>query len=447
MLSIQTLRERTEDVRRSLADRKSDAPLDRILELDSGRRSLLQDVEAMRAERNTASKAIGGAKDPDERARLIEAQRAVGGRLDDLEGRLREVDTELDGLLLQVPNLPHPDVPVGLEEDAVIVIEGEGTAWERRPEVPRRVADEPMPALEPDRLPHWELGERLGLIDFARGTKLAGSAFYLLRGDGARLQRALITWMLDLHRTRGYEEVYPQALVRPEILVGTGQLPKFADTMFHLEGTDLWLIPTAEVPVTNMYRDEILAEADLPLRYCAYSPSFRREQFSAGREVRGIKRGYQFDKVELVRFTPEGDSWAALDELLDDALEVVRRLGFRFRVIRLATADLTFAAAMTYDIEVWAPGAGEWLEVSSVSNFEAFQARRANLRYRDAGGTVRHLHTLNGSGTALPRVLATLLEQYARADGTIEVPAPLRPYLGGQTSIAARTMKSVPPPA
>lgn len=447
MLSIQTLRERTEDVRRSLANRKSDAPLDRILELDSYRRALLQDVEAMRAERNTASKAIGGAKDPEERARLIEAQRAVGGRLDELEARLREFETELDDLLLRVPNLPHPDVPVGLEEDAVIVIEGEGTAWERRPETPRRVADEPTPDLEPGRAPHWEIGERLGLIDFARGTKLAGSAFYLLRGDGARLQRALITWMLDLHRTRGYEEVYPQSMVRPEILVGTGQLPKFADTMFHLEGTDLWLIPTAEVPVTNMYRDEILAEADLPLRYCAYSPSFRREQFGAGREVRGIKRGYQFDKVELVRFTPEGDSWSALEELLDDALEVVRRLGFRFRVIRLATADLTFSAAMTYDIEVWAPGAGEWLEVSSVSNFEGFQARRANLRYRDAGGTVRHLHTLNGSGTALPRVLATLLEQYALEDGTIEVPPPLRPYLGGQDSIGARTPGSVPPGA
>jgi seryl-tRNA synthetase len=207
--------------------------------------------------------------------------------------------------------------------------------------------------------------------------------------------------------------------------------------MFRLEGTDLWLIPTAEVPVTNMYRDEILPGADLPLRYCAYAPSFRHEQFSAGREVRGIKRGWQFDKVELVRFTPEGESWTALDELLDDALEVVRRLGFRYRVLRLATTDLTFSSAMTYDIEVWAPGAAEWLEVSSVSNFEAFQARRANLRYRDAGGTVRFMHTLNGSGTALPRVLATLLEQYALEDGSVEIPAPLRPYLGGQSIIEA----------
>ncbi len=438
MLSIQTLRERTEDVRRALEQRHTDAPLDRILELDSYRRALLQDVEAMRAERNAASKAIGGAKDPDERQRLIEAQRAVGGQLDELEGKLRDFESELDDLLLQVPNLPHPDVPIGLEEDAVIVIEGDGAAgWERRPESPRRIADEPAPEVAPGATPHWEIGERLGIIDFARGTKLAGSSFYLLRGDGARLQRALIAWMLDLHRTRGYAEVYPQALVRADSLVGTGQLPKFADTMFHLEGTDLWLIPTAEVPVTNMYRDEILAEADLPLRYCAYSPSFRHEQFSAGREVRGIKRGFQFDKVELVRFTAEGGSWTALDELLDDALQVVRGLGFRYRVIRLATADLTFSSAMTYDIEVWAPGAGEWLEVSSVSNFEAFQARRANLRYRDSGGTVRFLHTLNGSGTALPRVLATVLEQYALPDGSIEIPVPLRPYLGGQLAINA----------
>jgi seryl-tRNA synthetase len=355
-----------------------------------------------------------------------------------MEGKLREFETELDALLLQVPNLPHPDVPVGPEDHAVIVIEGDGAAgWERRPDTPRRVADEPNPEVEGGRAPHWELGERLGIIDFARGAKLAGSSFYLLRGDGARLQRALIAWMLDLHRARGYVEVYPQALVRAESLVGTGQLPKFAETMFHLEGTDLWLIPTAEVPVTNMYRDEILAEADLPLHYCAYAPSFRHEQFGAGREVRGIKRGFQFDKVELVRFTAEGESWAALDQLLNDALEVVRHLGFRYRVIRLATADLTFSAAMTYDIEVWAPGAAEWLEVSSVSNFEAFQARRANLRYRDAGGTVRFLHTLNGSGTALPRVLATLLEQYALEDGSIEIPVPLRPYLGGQSAIQA----------
>jgi seryl-tRNA synthetase len=438
MLPLQTLRERTEDVRRSLADRQTEAPLDRILELDTQRRDLLRDVEAMRAERNAAGKRIGAARDADERQRLIEEQRAESGRLDDLEASLKAIEAELEPLLLLVPNIPHPDVPVGLEEDALIVLEGHGAeGWERRLEQPRRVADEPAPEPEPSARPHWDLGEALGIIDFERGVKVAGSQFYLLRGDGARLQRALIAWMLDLHRSRGYEEVYPPAVVRSEMLVGTGQLPKFADTMFHLDGTDLWLNPTAEVAVTNMYRDEILAESDLPRWHCAYSASYRREQFSAGRDVRGIKRGYQFDKVELVKFVPEGTSWEAVEALLDDALEVVRQLGFRYRVLRLATADLTFASAMTYDIEVWAPGAGEWLEVSSVSNFEDFQARRANLRYRDESGTVRYVHTLNGSGIALPRTLATILEQYALEDGSVELPPVLRPYFGGQSSIEA----------
>ena len=438
MLSTQTLRERTEDVRRSLANRRTEAPLDHILELEGQRREQLRDVEALRAERNAASKRIGGARDPEERQQLIETQRAESGRLDALEASLKEVEAALEPLLLLVPNIPHSEVPVGLEEDALIVLEGHGgEGWERRVEVPRRVADEPLPERDASARPHWEIGEALGIIDFERGTKVAGSQGFMLREDGARLQRSLIAWMLDLHRERGYGEVYPQALVRSAMLVGTGQLPKFADTMFHLEGTDLWLTPTAEVPITNMYRDEILSFEDLPRHHCAYSPSFRNEQFSAGRDVRGIKRVYQFDKVELVRFVPEGASWEALEELLDDALEVVRRLGFRYRVLRLATADLTFAAAMTYDIEVWAPGAGEWLEVSSVSNFEDFQARRANLRYRDESGTVRYVHTLNGSGIALPRTLATILEQYALEDGSVELPSVLRPYLGGQSSIEA----------
>jgi seryl-tRNA synthetase len=242
--------------------------------------------------------------------------------------------------------------------------------------------------------------------------------------------------MLEVHREQGYEEIYPPAVVREEMLVGTGQLPKFADTMFHLEGTDLWLNPTAEVPVTNLYRDEIVDAAELPMRYTAYAPSFRREQFSAGAAVRGIKRLYQFDKVEMVRFEDEDSSWAALDVLLDDALEIVRRLGLRYRVLRLATGDLTFSSAMTYDIEVWAPGAQEWLEVSSVSNFEAFQGRRANLRYRDAEGRIHQMHTLNGSGLALPRTLAAVLETYQAEDGSVEIPAVLRPYLGGQETIA-----------
>lgn len=438
MLSVQTIREQTEAVRRACADRQTDGHIDEILERDTTYRALLSEVEAQRAERNRASKAIGGVKDPAERQRLIEEQRAVGTRLDTLEGELREADAALRALLLQVPNLFHADVPIGGESDAVIVIEGDGvTGEEHRVTTPRPVHAETAPEVAGTFRPHWEVGEELGLIDFERGAKISGSRFYILRGQAAALQRALIAWMLDVHRDQGYDEVYVPFVVKEEMLVGTGQLPKFADTMYHDAEEDLWLVPTAEVPVTNMYRDEILPASALPLRHVAYTPCFRRERMSAGRDVRGIKRGHQFDKVEMVRFSTEDASWEALDQLLEDALEIVRRLGFRYRVIRLASADLTFASAMTYDIEVWAPGSQEWLEVSSVSNFLDFQARRANLRYRDAEGTVRQLHTLNGSGLALPRVLATLLEQYADAEG-VTVPAVLAPYLGGRTRIEAQ---------
>ena len=439
MLSLQVLREQTDAVRRACAARQTPAPIDRILELDEQRRSLLGAVERMRAERNQAARAIGAVRDPAERQRLIEEQRGLAGELGQLEGQLREAEAELDPLLLQVPNLFHDDVPIGEYEDGVIVIEGDGRRGEeRRPEPPRPLREEPRPT-GPDagHRPHWDLGEALGIIDFERGVKVSGSQFYILRDAGARLQRALITWMLDLHLAQGYHEVYPPALVKSEMLVGTGQLPKFADTMFRTEGGDLWMIPTAEVPVTNMYRDEILDASDLPILHSAYTPCFRNEQFSGGRDVRGIKRGYQFDKVEMVRFVEEGASWDALEALLQDALDVVRALGFRYRVVRLASADITFASAMTYDIEVWAPGCGEWLEISSISNFLDFQARRANLRYRDADGRVRHLHTLNGSGLALPRTVATLLEQYQREDGSVEVPEVLHPYLGGLKTIDA----------
>ena len=436
MLAIHVIRERTDEVRRALADRHSDAPLDAILTADERRRVLLIEVEGMRKERNDASKAIGAAKDPAERQQLIEAQRAVATNLDAREGELREVETDLNALLLQVPNIPHANVPIGGEPDAVIVLEGDGRdGSQRRVDPPVPVHSVATPAIEADRKPHWEIGVDAGYIDFERGAKVSGAPFYFLRGDGARLQRALITWMLDVHREQGYEEIYPPFLVREAALVGTGQLPKFADTMFRAEGTDLWLIPTAEVPVTNMYRDEIMDVTTLPLHHVAYTACFRHEQFSAGRDVRGIKRGYQFDKVEMVQFTEEDDSWDALERLLGHAVEIVAALGLRYRVIRLASADLTFASAMTYDIEVWAPGAQEWLEVSSVSNFLDFQARRANLRYRGADGRVRHLHTLNGSGVALPRTLAAFLETHALEDGTIELPAPLRPYLGSQTAL------------
>ena len=436
MLSIQTIRERTEEVRASLLNRSTEAPLDAILAVDERRRAVLGDVERMRRDRNEAGKRIGGAKDAAEREQLIAAQRDVADDLDRLEVLLRDADRELDAMLLYMPNIPHPDVPVGGEEDSIVVLEGDGAeGWERRLDTPVTVRDAESPTMREDRHPHWHLGVELGVIDFERGVKISGSPFYILRGNGARLQRALITWMLDVHREQGYTEIYPPFLVRNEMLIGTGQLPKFAETMFHAEGTDLWLVPTAEVPVTNMYRDEILDADAVPLRHVAYTPCFRHEQFSAGRDVRGIKRGFQFDKVEMVQFVPEEQSWAALDQLVEDALAIIRPLGLRYRVLRLATGDLTFASAMTYDIEVWAPGANEWLEVSSVSNFLDFQARRANLRYRDAEGRVRHLHTLNGSGVALPRTLAAILETHQQPDGSVVLPEAIRPYLGGLATL------------
>ena len=323
----------------------------------------------------------------------------------------------------------HDSVQDGGEDDAVIVLEGEGAGEPRRVDPPRPAGPAGEPAPEAGRRPHWEIGEELGLIDFERGAKVAGSRFYVLRGQAARLQRALIAWMLDTHRENGWDEVYVPFLVKEEMLVGTGQLPKFGENVYHDAQDDLWLVPTAEVPVTNLYRDEILDGESLPIHHTAYTPCFRREQMSAGRDVRGIKRGHQFDKVELVTFCEDGASWDEQERLLNEALAVVRALGLRYRVLRLASQDVTFASALTYDIEVWAPGSGEWLEVSSVSNFLDFQARRANLRYRDAEGRVQHLHTLNGSGVALPRTLAALLEQY-EVDGGIEVPEVLRPYLG-----------------
>jgi seryl-tRNA synthetase len=438
VLSLQTIREQTDTVRRACVARAIEVPIDEILQRDREHRALLGEVEAMRAERNRASREIGGAKDAAERARLIEVQRKVGDELGVAEARLREADATLRDLLLLVPNLYHESIPAGGDDDALVVLEGDGAAGqERRLETPRRVGDEAAPPPDESRRPHWDVGEALGLIDFERGVKVAGSRFYILRGEAAMLQRALITWMLDLHREQGYEEVYVPFVVKEEMLVGTGQLPKFADTMYHDAEEDLWFVPTAEVPVTNMYRDEILPASALPLLHVAYTPCFRRERMSAGRDVRGIKRGHQFDKVEMVRFSAEDASWDALDALLDHALEVVRQLGFRYRVIRLASEAVTFASAMTYDIEVWAPGSREWLEVSSVSNFLDFQARRANLRYRDGAGQVQHVHTLNGSGLALPRTLATLLEQYETSEG-IEVPPVLRPYLGGRELIGAQ---------
>jgi seryl-tRNA synthetase len=394
----------------------SAAEVDALLEADRRRREAIQAVEHLRAERTAASKAIRDQPDAAARERAIAKQRGVGEQIAAAERAAAEAEDDFTRRMLEVPNLPHPDVPVGPDESANVVVRtvGEPRAFDFTP------------------LPHWELGARLGIVDFDRGVKISGSRFYVLRDAGARLQRALIAWMLDLHtREHGYTEVYPPAMVKRECLVGTGNLPKFGDNLYRDAEDDLWFVPTAEVPVTNLYRDEVLDGAALPIRHVAYTPCFRREKMSAGRDVRGIKRGHQFDKVEMVKFVRPETSDTELRSLLDDAEDVCRQLGLAHRVVQMCTGDLSFTAAMKFDVEVWAPGCGEWLEVSSCSNFRDFQARRANIRYRPAPGARPELvHTLNGSGLGLPRVLIALLETYQRADGGIAIPDVLRPYVG-----------------
>ena len=436
MIALQTIRNSADQVRQSCRNRGVEAPIDLIIDLDIERNPILNKVEQMRAARNTAGKAIGTAETEKERQILIAEQRQVSGELDELEKKLNNLETQISTLLLEVPNLFHTDVPIGDENDSLIILEGDGNGRnEIKHKDPIIVKNAESPEIDESLKTHWEIGEDLGLIDFDRGVKLSGSNFYLLRNAGAHLQRSLISWMLDSHLDQGYSEVYPPVLINEQALIGTGQLPKFANTMF--KTTDgRWLIPTAEVPVTNMYSNEILQNEDLPIHHTAYSPCFRNEQFSAGSAVRGIKRGYQFDKVEMVRFERPTESWQALEKLLENALELVRALGFKYRVLKLASKDLTFASAMTYDIEIWAPGSKEWFEVSSISNFLDFQARRANLRFRNAEGKVDYLHTLNGSGLALPRVLAALIEVYQNKDGTVLLPNVLEPYLGKNLHLA-----------
>ncbi len=421
MLDIRIIREQTDMVREAMRKLGAeDAPIDRVLELDAERRSLLAEVEELRARRNAGSKRIGQLmrEGKREEAEAIKAEMSeIGQRINELDQRLRQVEAELHDAMLQIPNLPHPKVPVGRDERDNVVIRTEGE--------PRDFDFEP--------LPHWDLGPALGIIDFERGVKISGSRFYVLRGLGARLQRALITWMIDLHVSEhGYTEVYPPFVVKRECLVGTGQLPKFEDNLYHDVEDDLWWVPTAEVPVTNLYRDEILPPGSLPIYHVAYTPCWRREKMSAGRDVRGIKRGHQFDKVEMVKFVEPHTSDEELEKLVDNAEEVCRRLGIPHRVVQMCTGDLSFTAAIKYDVEMWAPGCREWLEVSSCSNFMDFQARRANIRYRpEPGARPEFVHTLNGSGLALPRVMIAILENYQQKDGSVIVPEVLRPYMGG----------------
>ena len=418
MLDIALIREQPELVKAALLSRNEDpAQVDIILALDARRRKLLREVEALRAERNHVSKEISRLKDKVEQERLIAEMRQVGDRISELEARLREVEPDLKATMLALPNPPHASVPVGPDETHNPVLREQGE--------PRKFDFEPVA--------HWDLGPELGILDFERGVKLSGSRFYVLRGAGACLQRALIAWMLDVHvRDHGYTEIYPPFVVKEECMWGAGELPKFADNIYHDIKDDLWLIPTAEVPLTNLHRDEILSADELPLRYVAYSACFRREKMSAGRDVRGIKRGHQFDKVEMYRFTSPDTSYEELETMLEDALDICRRLDIPFRIRELCTGDLGFHATKTYDIEMWAPGCGEWLEVSSLSNCETFQARRASIRYRsERGAKPRFVHTLNGSGLALPRVMIAIMENYQQADGSIVVPEVLRPWMRG----------------
>jgi seryl-tRNA synthetase len=393
------------------------ATVDQIQALDARRRELLKEVETLKADRNTASKAISRLKDAAEREAKIAEQKGMGERIAGLDESVRQVDNDLQGALATLPNLPDPRTPLGTTEDDNVVLRTVGE--------PRQFDFTP--------LAHWDLGPKLGIIDFERGVKLAGSRFYVLSGAGARLQRALIAWMLDLHtRGQGYTEIYAPFMVRADILFAAGQLPKFRDNLYHDAEDDFWMVPTAEVPLTGLHKDEILDGAGLPYRYTGYTPCFRREKIAAGRDVRGIKRGHQFDKVEMYIFCRPEESDAELERMREHAEATCAGLGLTYRVKQLCTADIGFSARLTYDLEVWAPGCGEWLEVSSVSNCGDFQARRANVRLRrEAGGRPELAHTLNGSGLGLPRTLIAVMENYQQADGSIVVPEVLRPWMGG----------------
>jgi seryl-tRNA synthetase len=413
MLDIKLIRENLELVRQALEKRGDSFDLETILEIDGRYRSSLRQTEELRAQHNEASKQLGQSQEKP--PQFITQMRQLGEQVSSLQQQTKEAKTDLDSLLLELPNIPHPSVPLGRSEVDNVVVR----TWGKLKEL----------SFEP--LPHWELGEKLGIIDFQQGVKLSGTRFYVLKGLGARLQRALISFMLDVHvNEHDYKEIYPPFMVKRECMVGSGNLPKFGDNLYHDEEDDFWFIPTAEVPLTNLHRDEILSADSLPLHYVAYTPCFRREKMAAGTDTRGIKRGHQFDKVELYKITDPESSDEALEKLVADAEDICRKLDIPHRVVQLCTGDLGFAACKTYDIEMWAPGCAEWLEVSSCSNCSDFQARRANIRYRpEPGAKPQLVHTLNGSGLALPRVLIAVLENYQQADGTVLIPEVLEPYL------------------
>ena len=418
MLDIRLIREKPDFVRERLATRGGDdaAKIDELLRVDSERRKLETQLQQLQADRNRLSKEIGARKSRKEATDDLEKQvRKIGEQITELNEGAAKFDGDQKNLLLEIPNLPHPTVPAGKDASANKVVR----EWGEKPQLAGKPLD------------HVVLGEKLKILDLERATKLSGSGFICFTGAGAKLERALINFMIDLHtRDHGYTEVSPPFLVRRDCMIGTSQLPKFEEDMYKIENEELFLAPTAEVPVTNLHREEILAIGDLPKKFVAYTPCFRREAGSAGRETRGIIRVHQFDKVEMVKVTTAENSYVELESLVADAEKVLQLLGLHYRVLELCTGDLGFGSAKTYDIEVWSPGQGAYLEVSSCSNFEDYQARRMNLRYKNAEGKNTFAHTLNGSGLALPRLFAALLENFQQPDGSVNIPQKLELYFG-----------------
>jgi seryl-tRNA synthetase len=413
MLDLKFIRDNPDLVRQALANRNDTAPINEILEVDAKRRAKILELEELRRSRKSASRqyqANAGAE-PDASA----AGRDLRSVIRSLEDEVQELDAQMQGLLLQVPNMPLPNVPIGKGDDDDI--------FTRQWHEPNKFEFTP--------LPHWELGEKLGIIDFERGVKLSGTRFYVLKGLGARLQRALIQFFLNTHvLEHGYQEIYPPFMVKKEIMYGSGQLPKFIDNIYHDAEEDYWFVGTAEIPLTGLHAGEILSADVLPLNYVAYTACFRREKMSAGKDTRGIKRGHQFDKVEMYKLTTPETSEAELEKMTHDAEDICQKLGLTYRIRVLCTGSIGFGSARSYDIEVWAPGCQEWLEVSSCSTCTDFQARRANIRYRPApDAKPQFVHTLNGSGLALPRMMIAVIENYQQADGSIIIPEALRPYV------------------
>ena len=414
MIAIELIRQDPDAVKEAMRNRDADVPIDRIIQLDRTRRSTISETDTLRARRNEVSREMGRSKERPQR--LIEEMRSVGRQISRLEDILRDTDDELDSLMLKVPNIPDESAPVGSDESANIEV--------------KRVGEFPSFGFEPDA--HWDIAERLGIVDFERGVRLAGSRFFVLRGLGAKLQRALISFMIDMHVERhGYTEVYLPYIVNRDTVLASGHLPGFEEEMYRDVEDDLWMLPTAEAAITSLHRDEILSLDELPLYYVAHTPCWRREKASAGRDTRGIMRVHQFDKVEMYKFVAPDESASELDSLVAAAEDVVKALEIPYRILELSTGDMATPAVKAYDVEMWAPGANRWLEVSSCSNCSDFQARRGRVRYRtERGARPRLVHTLNGSGLALPRVIISILENYQREDGGVDIPEALRPYTG-----------------